>query len=195
MIRDFKLVRKLIKKNALTERETQMGNLVLEEKSNNVSYKLTVSDIPSSVLDIIAIKSDMFDVPSAFFNCNSGECKRADFVVIARYKNRGHIIFLEMVKENNKTSKKLSPKSDDDFRLQLIGSACLLDYCKSIANGFFGIVGFLDSSIYDSHFVAIQLGNLRKTGWKKVVRAENSTPTTMRKLVVGSHRISYGDMV
>ncbi len=61
-------------------------------------YSVVISNMPE---DAVVIKGDAFPSPSTIFSNSRGECKRADFVIIANIhmkRTRNLIIFIEMKK-------------------------------------------------------------------------------------------------
>ncbi len=97
------------------------------------------------------IKRDAFSSPSTIFSNNRGECKRADFVIIANIqmkRTRNLIIFIEM--------KKGKGGSEQEIIQLLKGAWCVIDYCRSIGQKFWKQESFLNPNDYDYRFVSIR---------------------------------------
>lgn len=146
---DFQILRVLFKKEALACVKEKKW-IILEERNNqnNQSYTLNITGIPE---DIIAFKADMFPAPICVFKNTKHECRRADYVIIARDENRNSrrwIVYVEMKRGRGVTQ---------DVELQLRGAKCLVAYCRAIGQEFWGKRLFLER--YTEHFVSVnQIG-------------------------------------
>lgn len=105
----------------------------LNVDGNKASVSLIEPQAPDSRVEIrglppdaIVIKMDAFPAPKGFFSDERGECKRADYAIIAGTKKR--VLFIEM---------KRTKACGADVVKQLQGAACVLDYCKSVATAFY----------------------------------------------------------
>ena len=147
---DLDILRELIKDEALvTTKEGWNGKNFLELKErggrNTSEYKIKIRNIPE---DTIAIKSDMFPPPRNVFRGNRGECKRADFVIIARDGERNWIIYIEMKRGRH--------GQVEHIRQQLQGSRCFVDYCRIVARTFWGKPGFLKKGDYQQRYISVK---------------------------------------
>ncbi len=114
------------------------------------SVELREPQAPDSILrirgipaDAIVITMDSFPAPDALFNCDKGECKRADYVIVAILPNKRRILYLEL---------KRTKASRGDVVKQLLGAECILLYCKQVAEAFFDEGSLLAG--YQSRFVS-----------------------------------------
>ena len=84
MMSDFEILRALIRDEALAPVEFPHGKkvIVLEEPGHQQqsAYSLRIKNVPD---DVVAFRADAFPAPNHLFRNDKGECKRADFVVIA----------------------------------------------------------------------------------------------------------------
>ncbi|MDE2644246.1 MAG: hypothetical protein OXI05_00195, partial [Bacteroidota bacterium] len=145
---DLAVFQELIKGEALVtvEKDPYDKNfLELNElgEGGSPGYKIIIRDTPE---DTIAIKSDMFPSPEMIFRGDRGECKRADFVIVARDGEKNWIIYIEM--------KKGQPRSVREVRQQLQGSKCFIDYCRAVGQVFWGERGFLKD--YQQRYVCVK---------------------------------------
>lgn len=92
--------------------------------------------------DTVVINLDNSFSNQKLFQGNSGECKRADFLIISEEKKC--VLFIEM----KKTS-----KGKGHIIKQLKGSLCAFEYCQAIAREFFQKNSFLDG--YKKRFISI----------------------------------------
>jgi hypothetical protein len=102
---------------------------------------VTISGLPDNA---IVIKADAFKSPDGVFDGSQGECKRADFIIIADTKSRKIILFIEM---------KAKKGSEKEIIAQLKGALCFAVYCREIGKAFWGESKFLHD--YKNRFVSI----------------------------------------
>lgn len=107
----------------------------LTAKHSKYSITLTEPALVDSSVEIsgvpynsIAIKIDKFPSPDKLFAGGNGECKRADFALIADNGSKKRIIIIEL--KRTKTSR-------NHIEEQLKGAACVIEYCKEIAKRFY----------------------------------------------------------
>lgn len=105
---------------------------------------MTIFGIPNNA---IVVKVDAFPAPEKVFNCSKGECKRADFVIVADTGEKKVILCIEM-KAKATTSPELG------IIQQLKGAQCFVAYCQAIGKVFWDQENFLDS--YDYRFINIR---------------------------------------
>jgi hypothetical protein len=118
---------------ALTETQSEPEN----------SYSVTINGMPKHD-EVIIIKADAFPAPRAIFQGNKGECKRADFVIIANTNTEKVILCIEMKKKKG---------SNKTIIQQLTGAKCFVSYCQEIGKAFWQQQNFLDA--YQYRFVSI----------------------------------------
>ncbi len=146
---DFEILRNLIKTEALASVEDEYNKkiIVLEEPGNEKqsAYSLKIRNVPD---DIIAFKADAFPPPKRIFKNSKGECKRADYVVIASDNRANWIVHIEM-KSGKGDSKK-------EVEQQLRGAQCLVAYCRAIGQEFWQESEFLEKKNYQQRFISIK---------------------------------------
>lgn len=146
---DLNILRELIKDEALvTVEKGEYGKnfLKLRERGEGGSgYEIKVLSLPG---DTIAIKSDMFPPPRKIFRGKRGECKRADFVIIANDGRKNWIVYIEM--------KRGSYGRERHIKQQLQGSRCFIDYCRTVGRTFWGEREFLEEGDYQPRYVSVK---------------------------------------
>lgn len=144
MMDDFEILHALFREEALASIES---NRIILEEQNNHSYKLEISRIPD---EIIAFKADKFPAPIHIFRNDKSECKRADYVIIARRHtqiNPRLIVYVEL--------KKGSTGDGPSIKNQLRGAKCLVAYCCAIVREFWKEAQFLND--YAERFVSVRI--------------------------------------
>lgn len=113
---------------------------------------------PTSIIKIygmpensLVIKSDAFPAPDAVFVGAHGECKRADYVIVAESGNKKRIVCIEM---------KAGKKSRKELVQQLSGAQCFMRYCEAIGKTFWHETDFLKGFAY--RFVSIERTSMSK---------------------------------
>ena len=148
MTSDLGVLRELIKKTALVKLEkTGYGGKFaeLEETGDGPDenrYSIRIKGIPD---DAVIIKTDAFPDTRSIFKGLQGECKRADYAIVASTRSKNYIVYMEMKKD----------KSDGDIVKQLKGSECFVSYCRAIVDQFWpNQPNFLGFDSYESRFVS-----------------------------------------
>lgn len=113
-----------------------------------VDSKVTIRGLPP---DAVVIKLDSFAAPDTLFTCDRGECKRADYVIVAARKANKHMLFVEL---------KRTKASADDIEKQLRGGVCVMEYCRQIAGEFYSDHPFLSG--YASRFISFGHTSINK---------------------------------
>jgi hypothetical protein len=108
-------------RNRLLEQVSTMENDLNPLNGSGVK----ISGVPEGTL---AIKIDKFSSPDKLFSGTNGECKRADFALIADNGKKKRILIIELKRGND-------PRSQ--IERQLKGAACVIEYCKEIARTFY----------------------------------------------------------
>ena len=146
---DFDILQDLIKTEALASVEYEYNKkiIVLEEPGNQQqsAYSLKIRNVPD---DIIAFKADAFPPPNRIFKNSKGECKRADYVVIASDDKTNWIVHIEM--------KSGKGDSEKEIEHQLRGAQCLVAYCRAIGQKFWQEPTFLEKKNYQQRFISIK---------------------------------------
>jgi hypothetical protein len=117
-----------------------------EPQQSNSS--VDISGLPDNA---IAIKADAFMSPDTVFSGSKGECKRADFVIIADANGKKIIICIEM---------KATRKLEWEIIQQLKGAQCFISYCREIGRKFWNKGDFLNG--YEYRFVSISHISINK---------------------------------
>lgn len=102
--------------------------------------KLRIRGIPA---DAIVIKIDRFPAPDGIFKGDNGECKRADYAIVAVSRTKKSILYLEL---------KRTKAARGDVAKQLHGAECAMAYCERVAEAFFGRRGLLSG--FQARFVS-----------------------------------------
>ena len=150
MTSDLDVLRELINDGALVQLSGEPGHgrrpAKLEETGNDTDenrYSIWIKGIPD---DAVIIKTDAFPAPKSIFKCGRGECKRADYVIVASTGSKNYIVYMEMKKGRGDRGNIVD---------QLKGSECFVSYCRAIAGRFWNRPNFLDSNSCESRFVSI----------------------------------------
>ena len=176
MTSDLDVLRELINEDALVKLEkTRYGGNVaeLEETGDGTDedrYSIQIKGIPD---DAVIIKTDVFPAPKKIFKCGRGECKRADYAIVASSRSKNYIVYMEMKKG----------RGGGDIVKQLKGSECFVSYCRAIADRFWDQPNFLDSNSYKSRFVSIKKIGIRKSRTRPHGSADpHDTPERMLRI-------------
>lgn len=188
---DFDILRGLIRDAVLAsvEYDYKKKTIVLEEPGDQQrsAYSLKIHNVPD---DSIAFKIDAFPAPKKIFKNDKGECKRADFVVIASGDKVNWIVHIEMKGGNNTGSEK-------EIVQQLRGARCLVAYCRAIGREFWQEPNFLEEKNYQQRFVSIK--NIRIP--KQPIRlgpksGPHDTPENMLKLNgLANGKLQFNELV
>ena len=162
MMSDLDVLQELINEQALAPLvETHYGKkaVVLSEsgKHGEIQYSIKIKGMPN---DAVVIKTDMFPSPKKIFTNQKGECKRADYVIVANLETEGFIVHIEMKKDRVDAAEIIN---------QLKGSECFISYCRSIVHRFWQRSNFLDQ--YESRFVSFRKIRTRKSRTRKKSRS------------------------
>lgn len=190
MMSDLDILRRLIKDEALAPVEDNYGRqaLVLEEKGGQPqhAYDIKVHGIPD---DTIAFKADKFPAPNAIFRGDKGECKRADFIIIANAPTANWIIYIEM--------KRGRSDSSEEIVQQLKGAECLVAYCRAIGRTFWKESAFLNEKGYQQRFVSIKNISVNKRPiWMPPKSGLHDNPEKMLKInSPGQNRLQFNRLI
>ncbi|MEA5552405.1 hypothetical protein VB713_15795 [Anabaena cylindrica UHCC 0172] len=142
----------MIKETATVSLENDLygKNQVILKEPKPPNYYVTIDGMPDDD-QVIIINADEFKSPDTIFNGNKGECKRADFIIIADIGKKKVILCIEM-----KAGKGGSTTA------QLQGAKCFIAYCREIGQSFWDHPNFLKG--YDLRFISIKnITQKRKT--------------------------------
>jgi hypothetical protein len=170
---DFEILDRMIQSKAkveLVDSGSSKQKVVLAEAD---LYAVTILGMPDRE-NVIIIKGDAFEAPQQIFNGKHGECKRADFMIIARLdERRKYVIYIEM-KARVTTSK------EKEIIQQLQGTQCFLKYCEEIGKVFWEEPNFLTG--YKARFVSFRNIGLNKRPTREKVATLHDRPDRMLKL-------------
>jgi hypothetical protein len=170
---DFEILNLMIKEEAkvkLSDSGSSKPKVVLTEAD---LYAVTILGMPDRE-NVIIIKGDAFEAPKQIFNGKYGECKRADFMIIARLdERRKYVIYIEM-KARVTTSK------EKEIIQQLQVTQCFFKYCEEIGKVFWETPNFLSG--YKSRFVSFRNIGLNKRPTRDKVATIHDRPDRMLKL-------------
>jgi hypothetical protein len=171
---DIAILKEMIKETATVplENDSYGRTIVKLEEPDDSSYVVTIRGIPEDD-EVIVIKADNFESPHTIFNGVKGECKRADFVIVADTRQNKVIICIEM-KAKHTTSKEW------EIIQQLKGAQCFITYCQKIGKEFWGQPKFLDSYVY--RFVSIRNINIAKKPTREKKTHAHDSPERMLKI-------------
>lgn len=170
---DFEILDRMIQAKAKVELEdsgSSKPKVILTEAN---LYAVTILGMPDRE-NVIVIKGDAFEAPNKVFNGKNGECKRADFTIIARInERRKYVIYIEM-KASVTTSK------EKEIIQQLQGTKCFFAYCQEIGKVFWEEPNFLDD--YQPRFVSFRNIGLNKRPTREKLTPNHDRPDRMLKI-------------
>lgn len=139
---DFEILHQMIKDGAKVPLLDNHGkkSVVLSEPQHPNS-SVMIAGMPDNA---IVIKADAFKSPDTVFSGSQGECKRADFVIVADTGSRKRIICIEM---------KAAKASEKEIIQQLSGARCFIVYCQEVGKLFWKRQNFLAG--YSYRFISI----------------------------------------
>jgi hypothetical protein len=128
---DIAILKKMIKETATVSLENDLDrrNKVILREPKPPNYYVTIRGMPDDD-NVIIINPEEFKSLDTIFKGKNGECKRADFIIIADTGKKQTIICIEMKARKGGTMK--------DITEQLQGAKCFVAYCREI--GHFGII-------------------------------------------------------
>lgn len=174
MVSDINVLQQMMRdaaKIASTEHYGKKQITLTEPQCSNSS--VTISGLPN---DVIIIKADSFKSPDTIFNGSRGECKRADFIIIANSDGKKSILFIEM---------KATSKPENDIVAQLSGALCLISYIREIGKQFWKQKDFLNN--YSHRFVSISHTSISKKRTRAIPhedrpKGKHDSPDKMLKI-------------
>jgi len=144
---------------------------------------VTLSGMPNTE-DFIIIKADVFQSPDTLFCGSKGECKRADFIIVADTGKKKVIVFIEM---------KAKKGQRNEIIEQLTGAKCLIAYFREIGKNFWNQQNFLDDYVY--RFVSIGKTRLPKKK-TRISRSSKIHDSPAKMLKISSpHHLYFNDLV
>jgi hypothetical protein len=152
---DIAILTEMIKDCAIValehKREYKRDRYLLKLTETQDSYSFIVNGMPKPD-EVIVIKLDKFFDVRTIFTGSKGECKRADFIIIANTNLEKVIICLEMKKKGD---------SNISIVKQLKGAECFVSYCREIGRSFWNKLDFLQG--YQYRFISVKNISISKT--------------------------------
>ncbi|TAE56148.1 MAG: hypothetical protein EAZ76_04000 [Nostocales cyanobacterium] len=171
---DIAILKEMFKETATVPLQNDLHGkkiLTLEEPDLPNCF-VTIRGMPNAD-QVIVIKADKFPAPEAVFNGSKGECKRADFIIIADTEMKKVILCIEM-KAKRKTAKEW------EIIQQLKGAKCCVEYFQKIGKEFWGYPYFLDNYAY--RFITIRDINIDKRPTQEKIIDNHDIPERMLKI-------------
>jgi hypothetical protein len=168
---DLDILRQMIKDSVQLQPVDHYGRKMIElTEPQHPNCSVTISGLPD---DTIVIKADAFSSPSTVFNGSKGECKRADFVIIAHDGDKKTILCIELKAGEGGLEKEIIQ--------QLAGAQCFVVYCQEIGRLFWDEKNFLKG--YKYRFVSIKNISIAKRPTRfDTPRQVNNQPKLMLKI-------------
>ncbi|NEP13540.1 MAG: hypothetical protein F6K14_25710 [Symploca sp. SIO2C1] len=178
---DIAILKEMIQETATVPLEKRYSkNQVTLTEPPPANYSVTIYGIPDED-EVIIIKADTFSSPNAVFKGNYGECKRADFVIIAdsdKKKVRKVILCIEMKGGKGGTEKEIIQ--------QLKGAQCFVTYCREIGKSFWNQRNFLKG--YEYRFISIRDISISKKPTRTSAKVgTHDRPDRMLKITSPNH--------
>jgi hypothetical protein len=172
---DIAILKDMIKDIATVSLENRLEgrrekySVTLKEPQDD--YFVQIDEMPNPD-EVIVIKSDTFIASREVFEGSKGECKRADFVIIANTNTEKVILCIEM---------KAGQAVNKSIIQQLKGAQCFVVYCQKIGQLFWNQPSFLSN--YKYRFVSIK----RISMSKKTTRPSRKIPIQGSKVQIHDH--------
>jgi hypothetical protein len=119
---DIAILKEMIRDCAIVEleykKEYKRDSYLLKLTENQDNYSFVISGMPEPDRVIVIKLDEFFDVRTIFTG-DKGECKRADFIIIANTTSEKVILCLEMKKSRD---------SNSSITKQLKGAECFVSY-------------------------------------------------------------------
>lgn len=169
---DLELLNKMIKASARIAVESHYRNYkVVLSETKCPSSKVEIRNIPQ---DAVIIVADKFPQPDGIFDGARGECKRADYIIVAEKDGCTVAVYIEMKCTNSATA--------TDIQNQLRGAYCVFGYCQAIGREFWKEPNFLNGAVH--RFVSFgHTGSIRKHKTREIrCAALHDNPDRLLKL-------------
>ncbi|MFN6465852.1 MAG: hypothetical protein RMZ41_029075 [Nostoc sp. DedVER02] len=183
---DIAILKEMIKKTAIVSlQDDGYGkNKVILREPPPANYDVTIYGMPDDD-EVIIINADKFKSPDTVFKGNRGECKRADFVIVADTGKKKVILCIEM-------KAKASTSTEREIIQQLKGTQCFVAYCEKIGKEFWGQKNFLNTYIY--RFVTIRNINIHKKPTREKITDAHDSPERMLK-ISSPHYLQFNHLI
>jgi hypothetical protein len=180
---DIEILKEMIRNLAIVP-------LIIDKPKNKVilsepppaNYSVTINGIPDQN-NVIVIKTDAFKSPDTIFQGSHGECKRADFVIIANTEKKKVILCIEL--------KAGKGGQTHEILQQLEGAKCFAEYCKEIGKSFWNQPKFLNG--YEYRFVSIK--KVTSTRKSSITESGISSDSKIKFLVRKGSFFEFDDLI
>nr|VFJ94221.1 MAG: hypothetical protein BECKH772A_GA0070896_100683 [Candidatus Kentron sp. H]VFJ94995.1 MAG: hypothetical protein BECKH772B_GA0070898_100703 [Candidatus Kentron sp. H]VFK01475.1 MAG: hypothetical protein BECKH772C_GA0070978_100673 [Candidatus Kentron sp. H] len=181
MWEDIRILQEMVKDTArvfIEENPYGKRQVTLGESRDPKDRRVTIAGLPDRA---IVIEADKFPSPDAVFHCSKGECKRADFVIVADTGEKQVILCIEM---------KATKAPEKEIVQQLRGALCFIGYCQGIGRSFWQSPNFLEN--YQYRFVSIgHIGGSKKRLRISKQKGAHDTPESMLKIHRPGQRLEF----
>lgn len=180
---DFAVLREMMQDAAVLPMVDSHGQKEVQlTEAQYPTSEITIAGLPQ---ETVVIRSDTFVPPKAVFQDSMGECKRADFVVIANAGNKKVILCIEMKAGKGGPEKEIIQ--------QLKGAYCFVVYCREIGRSFWDMPDFLAD--YRYRFISIREVSISKRPTRFDTRLDaHDRPDQMLK-ITGQKRLQFNHLV
>jgi len=144
----------------LSEMIRESAKIIMEKKNDRNMVRLCEPSCPYSNVSIrglpessLIIKADSWPAPDTVFSGSKGECKRADYIIIAEKNKTLVAVYIELKKNSGDTNKEVIK--------QLLGARCFIDYCQAVGREFWKDRDFL-SKIKHRYVYFTHTGSINK---------------------------------
>jgi hypothetical protein len=182
---DIAILKQMIKETATVPLEDSYGkkHVTLTEPPP-ANYSVTINGMPDEN-EVIVIKADAFSSPNTVFKGKLGECKRADFVIVADTEKKKVILCIEMKAGKGGT--------EAEIIQQLKGAKCFIAYCREIGQSFWDQQNFLKDYVY--RFVSIREISISKQKTRiELPTGSHNRPDRMLK-ISSPHYLQFNHLI
>lgn len=169
---DIDILNSMLKEDAkvpVSKNEYGKKQLIFTEPQCPKKSEVKISGLPDN---LIAIKADAFKSPDTVFEGSQGECRRADFIIVADTGKKKVILCIEM---------KATKGSKKEIIQQLTGAQCFVTYCQEIGKAFWEQQDFLKD--YKYRFISIGHTSIPKKK-TRITRQSNAHDRPARMLKI-----------
>ncbi|MBF0302147.1 MAG: hypothetical protein HQK73_03835 [Desulfamplus sp.] len=168
---DMKVLKEMLNNSALVKIEKHYSTCkttLIEPQCNDSSVE--ISFIPENA---VVLKIDNFPAPASLFNGKRGECKRADYAIIAQSDGKKRVLFIEL---------KRIKDSKNEIIQQMKGSTCCYHYLQEIGKHFWNKPDFLNG--FEFRYISFGHTSVRKqrTRITKDSLKKHDSPENMMKI-------------
>lgn len=164
---------------SLESRYSRPSIQLIEDSSSD--SRVEIAGLPDNA---IVIKIDAFSDPGHFLNNEKGECRRADFAIVAEVGSKRRILIIEL-KRTNAQSNHLTQ--------QFKGARCVMAYCEEVARQFYDCKDFLNG--FEYRYVSFCRTNIRKTRTRIKQNSNNHNKPHRFLKISHPNRVEYNHLV